>query len=151
MKVVFVCLGNICRSPMAEVVFRDLVEKAGLEHNVQIDSAATSDWEQGNSPHQGTQTKLKSLGLSCEGLTSRQLSDVDLDADYIIGMDSQNIADINTMIAHQTKAKICRLLEFANCDRDIADPWYTGDFNKTYDDILVGCTQLLNEIQQKIH
>ena len=150
MKVVFVCLGNICRSPMAEAVFRQMVKEKGLEQQVIIDCSATISWEQGNPVHSGTRKQLAKVGISTEGMYSRQLSSVDADADYIIGMDSENMMNIKRMMQGKTGAKIASLLSFAGSNRDIADPWYTGDFEQTYQDVCLGCEALMKEIQEKL-
>ena len=150
MKVVFVCLGNICRSPMAEAVFRQMVKDKGLEQQVIIDSAATSSWEQGNPVHSGTRKQLAKVGISTDGMYSRQLSSIDADADYIIGMDSENMMNIKRMMQGKTSATIASLLSFAGSKRDIADPWYTGDFEQTYQDVCLGCEALMEEIQEKL-
>ncbi|NEW66650.1 low molecular weight phosphotyrosine protein phosphatase [Carnobacteriaceae bacterium zg-84] len=142
-KVLFVCLGNICRSPMAEAVFKDMVTREGLSDKIYVDSAATSSWEQGNPVHQGTRQKLKEVGIRTEGMYSRQLQDDDLSADYIIGMDNSNIKNIHTFIQNRASGTVCKLLEFAGENREIDDPWYTGDFEKTYQDVLKGCQGLL--------
>ena len=94
-KVLFVCLGNICRSPMAEAIFRDMVEKEGLSEKIQIDSAATSSWEHGNPVHSGTKKELAKVGIGVEGMYSRILNDDDLESDYIVGMDDSNMENIN--------------------------------------------------------
>lgn len=145
-KVVFVCLGNICRSPMAEVIFKDLVKLHGLSDIIQVDSAATSSWEHGNPVHPGTQAILDKIGLSSEGLTSRPLAPTDFDAEFIIGMDDQNIIDIKQMTGKQSKAMITKLLYFTGENRDIADPYYTGDYDQTYKDVLAGTLALLEFI-----
>ena len=146
-KVLFVCLGNICRSPMAEAVFKKMVEEEGLSSKIYIDSAATSSWEHGNPVHKGTRDRLKKENISTEGMYSRILNDNDLSADYIIGMDESNIENINKFLGNRFSGKVCRLLEFAKENRDILDPWYTGDFDTTYNDVEKGCRALLNFIK----
>lgn len=148
-SVLFVCLGNICRSPMAEAVFRDMVKKEGLESNIKIDSAATSSWEQGNPVHIGTREQLSKVGLSVEGMYSRQLNIKDLDFDYIVGMDESNIENIKKFVGKRNSGEIKMLLEYAGEYREIADPWYTGDFKTTYKDVTKGCKALLNKIKEK--
>ena len=150
MKIVFVCLGNICRSPMAEAVFRSMVEKAGLSQQIQIDSAATSSWEQGNPVHQGTVRQLAKVGISTHGMYSRQLNDNDLEADYLIGMDDQNIQNIQRFVNGRSNVQIAKLLQFADSNRDIADPWYTDDFETTYQDVVAGCQGLLHHLQAQL-
>ena len=146
-KVVFVCLGNICRSPMAEVVFKDLLEKEGLADQVQVDSAGTSSLEEGNPAHQGTQNRLAQEGLSAEGLHSRPIDQNDLEADYIVAMDQSNVNDILAYISGQPAGQVKKLLAYAGSQEDIADPWYTGDFDATYEDVVKGCQGLLEEIK----
>ena len=138
-KVLFVCLGNICRSPMAEYVFKDMVKKAGLEEKFFIDSAATSTEEIGNTVHPGTKNKLAQMNIECGNHTAKRITKQDYEAfDYIIAMEEKNIINIKTIIGEDDKKKIYKLLDFAKNPRDIADPWYTGNFDKTYDDILEG-------------
>lgn len=147
-RILFICHGNICRSPMAEFVLRDLVEKRGLSHQFYIASAATSTEEIGNPVHRGTRDKLAQYSISVDGKFAVQLTKRDYDDyDYLIGMDSQNIANIKR-ITGKSGPRICRLLDFTAHPRDIADPWYTGDFDRTYDDILSGCQALLDAILQ---
>lgn len=149
-KVLFVCLGNICRSPMAEAVFRDMIEKEGLSYYFEIDSAATSAWEVGNPVHHGTRNKLNEVGISTAGMRARQLEKADNQKfDYIIGMEEENVRNILRIFGQKENKKVFRLLDITERPRDIADPWYTGDFEKTYQDVLEGCSALLKQIQKE--
>lgn len=146
-KILFVCLGNICRSPMAEMVFKDLVRKNGLESEFYIDSAATSSEEMGNSMHYGTVQKLRKEGVPFTDHRARQITAGDYERfDYIIGMEERNIINILRIVGDDKEQKVCRLLDFTDNPRDIADPWYTGNFDKTYNDVLEGCKALLNQM-----
>ena len=146
-KILFVCHGNICRSPMAEFVMKDMVEKQGIAKDFYIASAATSTEEIGNGVHYGTRKKLAEFGISTDGKRAVQLKKSDYDKyDYIIGMDSWNMRNMKRMLPEDRDNKIHLLLDFSANPRDIADPWYTGDFDTTYDDILEGCTALMNKI-----
>lgn len=146
-KVLFVCLGNICRSPMAEFVFKDLVRKKGLENEFIIESRGTSSEELGNDVHYGTVRKLNSVGVPVEHRASTKLVKLDYDNwDYIIGMEARNVRDIFTIIDEDPDDKVCRLLDYSDNPRDIADPWYTGNFDITYTDILEGCEAFLKAI-----
>ncbi len=146
-NVMFVCHGNICRSPMAEFVFKDLVKKKGLEDLFIIASSATSTEEIGNSVHHGTRNKLKEHGISTEGKRAVQLKKQDYEKyDYIIAMDEWNITNIKRIIGHDSKNIVYKLCDFTEKARDIADPWYTGDFDQTYSDVYEGCEALLNYI-----
>ncbi|HEX3076017.1 MAG TPA: low molecular weight protein-tyrosine-phosphatase [Lachnospiraceae bacterium] len=143
-KVLFVCLGNICRSPMAEFVMKDIVRQRGLEDMFLIESAATSTEEIGNPVHPGTRRKLRELGISTEGKYAVQLIRKDYERyDYLIGMEQRNVTNMLRILGNDTKGKVNRLLNFSSNPRDIADPWYTGDFDRTYEDVLEGCNALL--------
>ncbi len=145
-KVLFVCLGNICRSPMAEYVFKDMVKKKNIE-NIYIDSSATSSEEIGNSMHYGTRNKLKEMNIEYGNHIVKKLTKQDYDKfDYIIGMEEQNIKDIKKIVGQDTKNKIYKLLDFSNNPRDIVDPWYTGDFDTTYNDVVEGLEGFLKHL-----
>lgn len=136
-KVLFVCHGNICRSPMAEFLFKDYVKQKNKENLFHIESAATSSEEIGNPVHYGTRKILNSLGIDCSSKRARRIRQEDLKQyDFIIGMDQYNISNLIRFFG--TQNKIFSLLDFAGLDRDISDPWYTGDFQKTYEDICIG-------------
>lgn len=146
-KIMFVCHGNICRSPMAEFVFRHMVEEKHLSDKFIIASSATSREEIGNSVHHGTRKKLKEVGISCVGKTAVQLTKKDYEYyDYIICMESYNIRNVLRIIDEDKDKRVHRLLDFSNKPRDIADPWYTGNFDETYNDVVEGCTALLEHI-----
>lgn len=144
-KVLFVCHGNICRSPMAEFVFLDMVQKKGLADRFHIASAATSREEIGNPVHHGTLKKLKQAGIKTYDRHARQMTRRDYNEyDYIIGMEYRNLRNTNRIIGSDTDHKVYCLLDFSDNPRDIADPWYTGNFDRTYDDIVEGCECFLN-------
>ena len=143
-KVLFVCHGNICRSPMAEFVLKDMTEKRGIADQFQIASAATSTEEIGNPVHYGTRNKLKQYGISTSGKYAVQLTKKDYQKyDYILGMDQWNIRNISRIVRTDPEQKVHLLLDYTDDPRDIADPWYTGNFDRTYDDIVEGCTAFL--------
>lgn len=146
-RVLFVCHGNICRSTMAEFLMKDMVSKLGREADFYIESAATSREEIGNDIHRGTKAKLREVGVPFTRHAARQVTKADYDRfDYLIVMDQENIRGMNRIIGSDPENKIYKLLEFAGKDRDIADPWYTGNFDDTYDDIMEGLAGLLSHL-----
>lgn len=146
-KILFVCLGNICRSPMAEFVFKDLLKERSLEGEFYVASAATSNEEIGNPVHRGTREKLAQKGISVSGKYARQMTRKDYgEYDYLIGMEERNLSAMRRISGGDPEGKIRRLLDYSDRPRDIADPWFTGDFDLTYDDVLEGCTCLLNTL-----
>ncbi len=146
-KVLFVCHGNICRSTMAQSVLTHLAKERGLSECLYINSAATSREEIGNSPHYGTVNKLRREGVPVIPHRATQMTKQDYaEYDYLIGMDSANIRNMNRIAGGDPEGKIYKLLTFVGSDRDVADPWYTGDFDATYRDVLVGCCGLLDEL-----
>ena len=147
-KVLFICHGNICRSTMAESVMTHLVKQANLSRQFYINSAATSREEIGNTPHYGTVAKLREKGIPLVPHRAVQMTKKDYEEyDYLIGMDSANIRNMIRIAGGDPDRKIYKLLSFANSGRDIADPWYTGNFDETYDDILEGCRAFLQKVQ----
>ena len=146
-KILFVCHGNICRSPMAEFLFRDIVQKLGMGAEFHVASAATSREEIGNPVHYGTSRKLKEFGISTAGKYAVQLKKKDYEEyDYLIGMEHQNIRSMLRILGKDPDHKIHMLLDFSDHPRNIADPWYTGNFDKTYEDVKEGCEGLLQYI-----
>ena len=148
MRILMVCLGNICRSPMAQYVLRYLVHEAGLEDEVFVDSAATSRYQIGDGPHPGTRRVLAEHGIPCGDHRARQMTRADYGRyDLIIGMDEQNTRDIVRMVGRDRADKVHALLDWSDHPRAIADPWYTGDFQATYADVREGCETLLAWLQ----
>lgn len=146
-KVLFVCHGNICRSPMAEFILRDMIAKRRLEGRFLVRSAATSAEEIGNPVHYGTKRLLTEHGIDCSQRRAICLCADDYERyDYIIGMDSQNLRDMMTLFDGDPDGKLHLLLDFTDEPRDVADPWYTGDFETTYDDVSRGCEAFLNKV-----
>lgn len=143
-KILFVCHGNICRSPMAEFVMKHLVEEAGLQDQFYIASAATSTEEIGNAVYPPARRKLAEHGISCAGKTARQLTRADYQTyDLLVGMDNWNLRNMNRMCGGDPDGKICLLLDFTNRPGEVSDPWYTDDFESTWRDCLEGCQGLL--------
>lgn len=146
-KIMFVCHGNICRSPMAEYVLKNMIKEAGRKDEFIIASCATSTEEIGNDIHRGTKRKLTAEGVPFEYREAVQLQKDDYDKwDLFIGMDGANVKNMLRIFGSDSEHKVKRLLDFAEGGGDIADPWYTGDFDKTYDDIAKGCEALLRKI-----
>lgn len=146
-KVMFVCLGNICRSPMAEFILKDMTRKRGIDDKFYIVSSATSSEEIGNDVHYGTVRKLNSVGIKVEHRKAIKLKKADYEKyDYIIGMEERNIQSILEIIGNDKDKKVSKLLDFTENSRDIADPWYTGNFDKTYEDIVEGCEAFLKNL-----
>ena len=149
-KVLFLCHGNICRSTMAESVLTHLASTRGLSDSFYINSAATSREEIGNGPHYGTVRKLNQVGIPVIPHRAVQMTRQDyLDYDYLIGMDKANIRNMNAIAGGDPKGKIYKLLSFAGEGRDVADPWYTGDFEATYSDVLTGCEGFLESLTER--
>ena len=147
-RVLFICHGNICRSPMAEFVFRDLAEKAGMADAIETASAATSREELGSPVHPGTRRLLEGLGIDCTAKRAVQVRREDYDRfDYLVVMDGRNLRNLGRIIPGDPEDKVHKLLDFTpRGGGDIADPWYTGDFTETYRDIKEGCEGLLRRI-----
>ena len=144
-KVLFVCHGNICRSPMAEFLLKDMVEKKGTADQFEIASATTSSEELGNPVHRGTRKKLHEVGISTDGKVAVRMRQSDYHKyDYLIAMDDWNLRNMRYIIDSDKEHKVYRLLDFTDHPRDIADPWYTGNFDITYDDITEGLEAFYN-------
>ena len=143
-KVLFICHGNICRSTLAESLFTHMVKQKGIEEMFYINSAATSREEIGNGPHYGTVKKLREMGIPVVPHRAVQMTQNDYEEyDYLIGMDTANIRNMNRIAGGDPDGKIYKMLSFAGSGRDVADPWYTGDFDATYEDVFAGCEGFL--------
>ena len=148
-KLLFVCHGNICRSPMAEFVMKDLVKRAGLEGRFHIESAATSTEEIGSPVYPPAKRKLAEHGIDCTGKMARQLTSSDYDKyDLLIGMDRANLRNMRRMCGGDSGGKIHLLMDYTDHPGDVADPWYTNDFETTWRDVLAGCRGLLEACKE---
>ena len=148
-KILFICHGNICRSTMAQFVFQDMVNKRGLQDKFYIDSAATSREEIGNGPHYGTVSKLRQVGVPVLKHHAVQMTRQDYeDYDFLIGMEHFNLRNMKRIAGGDPDGKMHLLLDFSEHPRDIADPWYTGNFDETYRDVVEGCEALLSYLQE---
>ena len=154
-KVLFICHGNICRSPMAEFILKDMLRQYHIQDKFYISSAATSTEEIwngiGNPVYPPAKKELVRHGISCDGKRAVQLKKEDYDRyDYLIGMDHANMRNMHRLFDGDRDGKLHLLLEYAGLDRDIADPWYTGQFDKTYEDIVMGCEGLMQQLLNRL-
>ena len=146
-KILFVCHGNICRSPMAEFIMKDLVARAGLADRFEIASAATSTEELGNPVYPPARRMLAEHGLGCEGKTARQMTRADYQHyDYLIAMDRMNLRNMRPFVSDDPEGKVSLLMSYAGRQHEVADPWYTGDFETTWQDLNEGCRALLSTL-----
>ena len=149
-RVLFVCHGNICRSPMAKFILTDLVEKEGLSSQFRIDSAATSMEEIGNPIYPPAKRKLREHGISAEGHRAKRMRQGDYEQyDYLLGMEQYNIRNMLRILGGDPQHKVYRLLDFSQRPRDIDDPWYSGDFETAYRGILEGCQAFLEQMKEE--
>lgn len=146
-NLLFICHGNICRSPMAEFIMKDLLQKAGMADRVYVASAATSTEEIGNPVYPPARRELAKHGICCDGKTARQMTRQDYDTfDYLIAMDCNNLRNMQRFVDNDPQGKVSLLLSHTSRPGDVADPWYTGDFTATWNDVLLGCQALLREL-----
>ena len=149
-KILFICLGNICRSPMAEFVMKKIVGDAGVSEHYEIASAATSYEEVGNPVYPPAKRKLAENGITCTGKTARRMTPADYHHyDYIIAMDRNNVRQIISIIGEDSDNKVTLLMDYTDNPHDVADPWYTGNFDATWTDVTKGCTALFKLLERK--
>lgn len=149
-KIMFVCLGNICRSPMAEFVLKNMLEEKGISENFYVCSSATSNEEIGNPVYPPARRKLMEHNITCEGKTAVQLKKSDYEKyDYFICMDDSNLRNILNIFGGDKNKKVSKLLQWAASEKNVADPWYTGDFSTTYEDIVTGCEAIVEKLTKE--
>ncbi|WP_174615943.1 low molecular weight protein-tyrosine-phosphatase [Virgibacillus ihumii] len=151
-RVLFICLGNICRSPMAEAVFRNLVQQDNLSDKITVDSAGIGHWHSGEPPHKGTRDMLDKLHISYKDMKARQVHSTDWrDFDYIIAMDDQNIRDLRNINDEMSEVTIAKLMDFVKDpdNENVPDPYFTGNFDYTYELVSKGCNGLLDNIKKE--
>ncbi len=149
-KILFICHGNICRSPMAEFIMKDMVKREGLEWQFEIASAATSAEEIGNPIYPPAKRELAAHGISCKGKTARRVTRRDYDDyDFLVAMERYNLRNLKRIIPEDPEGKISLLMEFAGRDEDIEDPWYSGNFSGVYRQIEEGCAAMLEQLHRR--
>ena len=149
-RILFICHGNICRSPMAEFIMKDLVKREGLEWKFEIASAATSAEELGNPVYPPAKRELAAHGISCKGKTARQITRRDYqDYDYLVAMERYNLRNMKHILPEDPENKISLLMQFSGRDEDIEDPWYSGNFSQVYHQIEEGCAAMLEQLKDK--
>ncbi|WP_341357354.1 low molecular weight protein-tyrosine-phosphatase [Rossellomorea sp. y25] len=152
-SVLFVCLGNICRSPMAEAIFRSKVKEGNLDGVIEVDSAGTGDWHVGKKPHEGTLAILRENNIKSDGLLARQFHGEDKKYDYIVAMDASNEQNMKKILDRDHHGKVFKLLDLVeeSREKDVPDPYFTGNFHEVYDLVESGCSQLLDKIKKENH